>query len=194
MAKKVFFSFHYKDVVEFRANVVRKHWQFQLNRQSAGYFDKSVWEKAKSQSDLGLKRLINSALVGTSTTCVLIGSQTYARPWVRYEIMKSFREGKNILGVHINSIRGKDQKTKIKGPNPLSYLGVVYSDTGRTATLKKNINGKWYDYKEIGESATFNTGGIAAKHHGKGYNFAQWYRVYDWISDDGYNNFANWIA
>ena len=26
MAKRVFFSFHYKDVVEFRANVVRKHW------------------------------------------------------------------------------------------------------------------------------------------------------------------------
>lgn len=26
MAKKVFFSFHYQDVVEFRANVVRKHW------------------------------------------------------------------------------------------------------------------------------------------------------------------------
>ena len=25
MAKRVFFSFHYQDVIDFRANVVRKH-------------------------------------------------------------------------------------------------------------------------------------------------------------------------
>ena len=26
MLKRVFFSFHYQDVIDFRANVVRRHW------------------------------------------------------------------------------------------------------------------------------------------------------------------------
>ena len=45
MAKRVFFSFHYQDVIDFRANVVRQH---KLTKDdSAGYFDASIWEKAK---------------------------------------------------------------------------------------------------------------------------------------------------
>ena len=31
MAKKVFFSFHYQDVIDFRANVVRNHSSFKLS-------------------------------------------------------------------------------------------------------------------------------------------------------------------
>ena len=38
MAKRVFFSFHYKDVIDFRANVVRKHWVLKDDREEAGYF------------------------------------------------------------------------------------------------------------------------------------------------------------
>ena len=42
MAKKVFFSFHYQDIIDFRANVVRNHGQFKLNTQEAGYYDSSM--------------------------------------------------------------------------------------------------------------------------------------------------------
>ena len=60
MAKRVFFSFHYQDVIDFRANVVRNH---KLTKDdNAGYFDASIWEDAKKTSDLALKRLINSEL------------------------------------------------------------------------------------------------------------------------------------
>jgi len=48
MAKRVFFSFHYKDVIDFRANVVRSH-RLTKNNQ-AGYFDASIWEEAKKQA------------------------------------------------------------------------------------------------------------------------------------------------
>ena len=93
MAKRVFFSFHYQDVIDFRANVVRQHWCTKPDREAAGFFDSSIWESAKKTSEVALKRLINSGLDNTSTTCVLVGSQTFARPWVRYEIMKiSVRE------------------------------------------------------------------------------------------------------
>jgi hypothetical protein len=47
MAKRVFFSFHHDDVKAFRANVVRQHWVTKPNREAAGFFDASIWEKAK---------------------------------------------------------------------------------------------------------------------------------------------------
>ena len=80
MAKRVFFSFHYQDVIDFRANVVRNHKT--TKHESAGYFDASIWENAKKTSDLALKRLINGELQNTSVTCVLVGTHTFERRWV----------------------------------------------------------------------------------------------------------------
>ena len=123
MAKRVFFSFHYQDVIDFRANVVRQHWLTKPDRESAGFFDASIWESAKRTGSVAVKRLINSGLDGTSTTCVLIGSGTYARPWVRYEILKSFRKGNVLLAVHVNTIKGRDQKTKSLTQKPMRGQG-----------------------------------------------------------------------
>jgi hypothetical protein len=193
MAKRVFFSFHYQDVIDFRANVVRQHWLTKPDRESAGFFDASVWEKAKRTGPVAIKRLINSSLDGTSVTCVLLGSETYARPWVRYEILKSFRKGNKILSVHINTIKGRDQKTKPMGLNPLEYVGVTYSESGDTATLWEVVQGKWKEYSEIDGSSSYRTGGAASEYRGKGFNLANWYPVYDWAGNDGYRNFGTWV-
>ena len=66
MAKRVFFSFHYQDVIDFRANVVRNHWLTKPDREAAGFFDASIWEDAKKTSSLALKRLINGELKNLS--------------------------------------------------------------------------------------------------------------------------------
>ncbi len=192
MAKRVFFSFHYQDVIDFRANVVRQHWLTKPNRYAAGFYDASIWESAQKQGSIALKRLINGGLDNTSNTCILIGSQTYARPWVRYEILKSFKRGNHLFGVHINPIKGKNQQTKSKGYNPLSYVGVTYSDSGKTATLWEKINGDWVKYEEIDGSASYQTN-VSQQYRGKGFSLARWYSVYDWITDDGYNNFSGWV-
>ena len=192
MAKRVYFAFHYQDVIDFRANVVRNHWVTKEHRDDAGYFDKSIWEEAKKPGGIGLKRLINSGLDNTSVTCVLIGSQTYARPWVRYELLKSFKLGNVLMGVHINSIKGKDQKTKPLGPNPLQNVGVSYSADGQTATLHEYRNGAWALYTEIDGSASYAVN-VAEQYRGKGFHLGTWYKTYDWVADDGYNNFASWV-
>ena len=82
MAKRVFFSFDYQDVIDFKANVVRNHWITKPDRKDAGFFDASIWESEKSTGDVALKQLIDEALQHTSVTVVLIGSKTYARRWV----------------------------------------------------------------------------------------------------------------
>jgi MTH538 TIR-like domain (DUF1863) len=193
MAKRVFFAFHYQDVIDFRANVVRQHWVAKLDRESAGFFDASLWESAKRTGSVALKRLINSGLDGTSVTCVLIGSETFARPWVRYEILKSFHKGNSMFAVHINSIKGKDERTKPLGPNPFEYVGVSFSTSGDTGTLWEK-NGAWREYAEIDGSASYRTGGLEQQYRGNSYNLGSWYRVYDWVRDDGFNNFSAWVG
>ncbi|MDR3213647.1 MAG: TIR domain-containing protein [Azoarcus sp.] len=193
MAKRVFFSFHYKDVVDFRANVVRNHWMTKPDRESRGYYDASIWESARKQGDIALKRLINDGLEQTSNTCVLIGSQTFERPWVRYELLKSFKKGNHIFGVHINSIRAKDGTTKNKGANPLEYVAVSYSDSGLTATLWEKTNGKWLEYDKIDGSASYRVN-VKKEYQGNSYNLSRFYSVYDWVGDDGFNNFVTWVG
>jgi hypothetical protein len=194
MAKRVYFAFHYQDVIDFRANVVRNHWVTKEHRDAAGFFDASLWEDAKKHGDVAIKRLINSGLENTSTTCVLIGSQTFNRPWVTYEIMKSFKRGNSILAVHINSITGKDRLTKSLGPNPLHYLGVTFSDSGLTATLHDKIEGKWIEYTRVDGCASYQTGGVASKYRGEGFHLGNFSHTYDWVADDGYNNFSTWVG
>ena len=193
MAKRVFFSFHYKDVADFRANVVRNHWRTKLNREISGYYDASIWESAKKQGNVALKRLINKGLDQTSNTCVLIGSKTYERPWVRYELLKSFKKGNNILGVHINGIKSKQGTTKSNGPNPLSYVGVSFSSSGKTATIWEKVNGNWIEYYEIDGTSSFRFE-VSEKFRGNGYNLGRFYSTYDWRKDDGYSNFAKWVG
>lgn len=188
MAKRVFFSFHYQDVIDFRANVVRNHKT--TKHEGAGYFDASIWEDAKKESDLALKRLINGELKNTSVTAVLIGSETYSRRWVRYEIMKSLEKGNLLLGIHINNIKDKNGNTKSIGPNPFDYLAISFSDDGKKVNLLEYKNGKWVTY---GDLDGWSVNGINQADWGKSYNLSKYFKVYDWINNDGYNKFEKWI-
>src|SRR5207249_2354161 len=119
----VYFAFHYQDVIDFRANVVRKH-NFAEGVKAAGYYDYSIWEDAKKISPSALKKLIDAELENTSVTVALIGSDTWARRWVRYELFQSLKRGNSVFGIHINSIKGKDQQTKPSGPDPFNNLAL----------------------------------------------------------------------
>lgn len=189
MARRVFFSFHYQDVIDFRANVVRNHRVTKGN--NAGYFDASIWEDAKRTSDLALKKLINSELQNTSVTCVLVGTHTFERRWVDYEIMKSLEKSNKILAVHINSIPGKDGKTKTKGSNPLYYLGYSYDSSGTKVKLHNYIKNEWVDYSDL---EGWNVKQVEEKYRNIIYRLSTIYPIYDWIADDGFNNFDSWIV
>jgi len=191
MAKRVFFSFHYQDVIDFRANVVRNHGNFKLTSQDAGFFDASMWEKAKKESDLALKRLINNGLKNTSNTCVLIGSGTYLRPWVRYELLKSVKKGNHIFGVHINSIKCKNGQIKAKGKNPLDYVGIFAKDNSSYHLIQKLNDGKWYYYNKIDNSSK-----VTITHTldlNKNLPLSLFFNEYDWNNDKGFDNFSTWV-
>src|SRR5580693_5439760 len=90
--RRTFFSFHYQYDVS-RAHVVRNSWVTKEDREDAGFFDASVFESKRRAGDETLKAFLTEAFKGTTVTCVLIGSQTALRPWVRYELVRSFQRG-----------------------------------------------------------------------------------------------------
>ncbi|WP_433695415.1 TIR domain-containing protein [Paraburkholderia phenoliruptrix] len=193
MAKRVFFSFHYQDVVDFRANVVRNHWVAKEDREEAGFFDASIWEESKKKGDADLKKLIHEGLDNTSTTCVLIGSQTYARRWVRYEIFRSIYRANKTFGVHINQIKGKDQQVKVNGPNPFDYLALRYSADGASVQPMEAENGKWVVSSTMPSYALKNTAGDDKR--GRTIQLSQLgFRTYCWSADKGYESFATWVG
>lgn len=189
MAKQVFFSFHYDDVKSFRANVVRNHGFTKENGQEAGFFDASIWEDSKLHGPESVKRLINNNLVGTTVTCVLIGSGTWNRRWVRYEILKSYDRGNLMLGVHINSVLDKNKQTFLQGENPFDYLGFVVSNDGKKLTYYEHDGTKWHIYQDL-LPKTINWD---RQHWGKGFKLSNWVPCYDWIGHNGYTNFASWV-
>lgn len=190
MAKRVYFAFHYQDVIDFRANVVRKH-NFTGGVEAAGYYDHSIWEDAKTTSPLALKRLINSELQNSSVTVVLIGTHTWARRWVRYEIMKSVERGNTMLGVHINSIAGKDRLTKDPGPNPFDNLGLEISSNGTRARPTEWKDGKWVYYTDLD---SFSVPLQPEPKRGQHLTLATWFPVNDWVAHRGFDNFSTWIS
>jgi hypothetical protein len=193
MTKRVFFSFHYQDVIDFRANVVRNCGFTKGGGEEAGFFDASVWETTKQRGPEALKRLINGGLENTSVTCVLIGSLTYARPWVRYEIFKSMKRGNKIIGVHVNDVPDKDRRTKELGPNPFVYVGISYSFFGETLTMHEWRGSTWIPYEDIDGSASYHISPADTARGGHGYSLSDFYRTYSWNRDGGYENFSNWI-
>jgi hypothetical protein len=194
MAKRVYFAFHYKDVAEFRANVVRNH-NVPEGVEEAGYFDASIWEEARRKDPAVLKRLINNELENTSVTAVLIGSDTWARPWVRYEIFKSLQRGNKLIGIHINSIagciNGKTAPPKPLGPNPFEYVALAFSLDGTEASPREWENGGWQkspraDPWNLGKQRVQSDWGAVVQ-------LTRWSAMYDWTAHDGYNNFSDWI-
>lgn len=188
MAKRVFFSFHYQDVIDFRVNVVRNHWLTKADRKDAGFFDASIWESAKRTSDTALKKLINKGLQNTSSTCVLIGTNTYQRRWVRYEIFRSIYVENKICAVHINKIKGKDKLTKSYGENPFDYLGLEYSQDGNYASpIEYKVN-KWGYSRDFDRYRLDKQ--VRADLRGKSFRLSKWYSTFKWNKDNGYENFS----
>ncbi len=188
MAKRVFFSFHYQDVIDFRANVVRNH--NVTKDDNAGYFDASLWEATKKKGADALKRLIHSGLENTSVTAVLIGSETFARPWVRYEIMKSIERGNSVIGIHINQIPCKNRQVKILGANPFDYLGLQISTDGKRGSPTVWNGTKWIYYQDLNG---FEVNEQPTSNRSKNLQLSHWLQTYNWIADDGFNNFGSWI-
>ena len=155
MARRVFFSFHYQHDI-FRVSQVRNSGVTKGNYEQSGFIDHADWESLERQGDEAIKRWINGQLNGASVIVVLIGAESFDRPWVNYEIQQGYADGKGMLGIFIHQL--KDPRTgqpDYNGRNPFENIYIANSNPRRYLSAL--------------------------------------YPVYDWVLDNGYANFANWV-
>lgn len=186
MARKVFFSFHYERDV-WRAFIVRNSDITRESVEEAGFIDAAEFEELERHGSNAVKRWINSQLEGTSVTAVLIGSKTYSRRWVRYEIIKSFDRGNGLLGIYIHNIKDQNGNTDLKGPNPFKYVGVHIDRNGK-AKYRELESDKWVIFDDY-PNCSLNF----PKEYWTGEIYTFRHKLYDWIYGDGYKNFGDWV-
>ncbi|CAN7511852.1 TIR domain-containing protein [Neorhizobium sp. LjRoot104] len=146
--RKVFFSFHYNDVI--RVNNVRRSEQFKAKAREVpqSFYDRSLWEKRQLTNPDSLKEMIRTGVKGASVICVLIGTETYARRWVRYEIARAIVDRKGLVGVHINGLRHhREQISHPRGPDPFAFLGIGLMQDGTYRIFEYGPNG-WQRYQD----------------------------------------------
>ncbi|MBX9896057.1 MAG: TIR domain-containing protein [Nitrosomonas sp.] len=138
MARKVFFSFKYKDVT--RSMVVRNSWVTQ-GKEAAGFIDKADFEKIKKEGDDAIKKWIDKQLEGTTVTVVLVGEKTCSSRWVKYEIKQSIARGNGLLGIDISKIKDFDGNTTERcGKLPDGYKFYLWNNDDGSKNL-----GSWIE-------------------------------------------------
>lgn len=119
MARRAFYSFHYKPD-NWRAGQVRNMGVVEGNRPASD----NDWEEIKKGGDNAIKKWINEQMSGKSVVIVLIGSNTSGRKWINHEIRKAWNDERGILGVYIHNLKDKAENQTKKGSNPFDKITV----------------------------------------------------------------------
>lgn len=189
--RRVFFSFHYQNDV-WKVNQVRQSWRRdkEQSREAEGFYDASIWERSKLTGPDALKRLIGDGMQNTSVTCVLVGKETYARRWVRYELARSVVKGNGLLGVGIHLMGDRNGLASPQGPNPLDYMGVYL--TNGAVRFAEHSNGKWVKYSDYTQFVELPPT-WRKPHDNNVIKLSSYAGLYCYRSQIGSENFASWV-
>lgn len=117
MARRCFFSFHYKPDSQ-RASQVRQIGTIKGNKPATD----NDWETVRRGGETAIKKWIADQMHGKSCTVVLVGSDTTNRKWINYEIVQSWDNGMGVVGIYIHGFKNLAGNISIKGENPFDYI------------------------------------------------------------------------
>lgn len=191
--RRVFFSFHYQNDI-WQVNQVRNSWRFQneATREAEGFFDASLWESSQRRSPDSLKELIRSGMENTSVTAVLVGSATFQRRWVRYEIARSIIKGNGLIGVQIHLLRDRLGNTSNQGPSPFDSMGLYRAADGRVM-LAEQEGQKWVAYTDNTHALTLPST-WAAPRDNKVVRLSTYVPTFCYVRNSGQSSFSSWVA
>lgn len=115
MARRVFFSFDYSHV--WKVNQIRSMTNI-TGTAVAGFQDASLWEEAKKKTDKSIKTMIDTALINTSVTVVLVTHGTSTRKFINYEIDQSISRGNGLVAVQIHHLKDPNNPSSSAGAIP----------------------------------------------------------------------------
>lgn len=117
MARRCFFSFHYKPDAT-RASQVRQIGTVEGNRPATD----NDWETITNGGDAAIKKWIADQMEGKSCTIVLVGTNTANRKWINHEIVACWNAGMGVVGIYIHGLKGLNGNISTKGNNPFDYI------------------------------------------------------------------------
>jgi hypothetical protein len=117
MARRCFYSFHYKPDAQ-RASQVRQIGSIEGSRPATD----NDWEKVTQGGDEAIKKWIASEMNGKSCTIVLVGSGTANRKWINHEIVKSWDDDMGVVGIYVHGLKNLAGEVSTKGENPFDYI------------------------------------------------------------------------
>lgn len=123
MAKrKIFYSFHFDNDV-MRVQLIRNMGIVEGDTPVSP----NEWEKLQKKEG-GVKAWINNNMYDKSCVIVLVGTDTYKRPWVKYEIEKAWNDGRGLFGIHIHNLTCPNNGTCTQGTNPFTQFTFKHGD------------------------------------------------------------------
>jgi hypothetical protein len=150
MVRTAFFSFNYGED-NWRAAQVRNSDVVKSDLEASGFIDGADWEEVKQGGDEAIEAWIDEQMKGCSVTVLLIGSDSYGRKWIDYEIKEGYKSGMGIVGVKIHNIKDQDSVTTTSGKNPLDK----WSDT----ETKENLSDIFQTYGWVKDDGRQNLKG-----------------------------------
>lgn len=144
MARKVFYSFHYKN----------DHWRVSQVRnmgvvEGQPLLSDNDWEEVEKGGDSAIEKWIDEQLNGKSCLVVLIGEKTSNRKWVKHEIKKAWEAKKGVVGVYIHNLKDKDSNQSSQGANPFDNVtvdGKKLSETVKAYNPPYSTSTNTYDH------------------------------------------------
>lgn len=131
MARKVFYSFYYRED-SWRASQIRNIGIIEGNAPVSD----NDWESIRSGGDSAIQNWIDKQLIGKSCTIVLIGSNTAGRKWIKYEIEKSWNDGKGVFGIYIHNLLDRSGRVTSKGINPFREFTMNRDNASLSSIVK----------------------------------------------------------
>lgn len=142
MARKAFYSFHYK-LDAWRAGQVRNIGVVEGNTPVSD----NDWETVTGGGEAAIKKWITDQMNGRSCTIVLVGTNTAGRKWIDYEIVKSWDERMGLVGIYIHGLKNLENELAAKGANPFDSIN--YGGSGKKlSSIVKCYNPVGSDSKE----------------------------------------------
>lgn len=132
MARKVFYSFHYKND-NWRASTVRNIGSVEGNKPASD----NDWEEVKKGGDSAIQKWIDGQMTGKSCVIVLVGEKTAGRKWIKYEIKKAWESGKGVLGIQIHKLKNSAGEQGSEGRNPFDDFTIDGKKLSSVVKLKK---------------------------------------------------------
>jgi len=104
-------------------------------------------------------------------------------------MFRSFMRGNGLLAVRVHTIGGLNRATSEAGANP--FACVAFEVDGERLKFKELMTPGWQDAKDADymplNEVAYQLGDL------RNHTFSSLFPIYDWESDNGYDNLGEWI-